>query len=83
MVVWGKKMTLKGVVLLGDVALLAYLWPYRRECVTVGVGFEVFFAQAMFSVIHSSLAVAFRSKYRTHICLNTTIFCHGDNGLNR
>ena len=75
-------MTLKGVVLLGDVTLLEYLWPYRKKCVTVGVGFEVSFAQALLRVMHSSLAVAFRSRYRTHICLHTTISYHGDNGLN-
>ena len=34
-----------GVALLGGVALMEWIWACWRKCVTVGVGFEVFYAQ--------------------------------------
>ena len=36
----------KGIALLGGMALLEYIWPSWRKYVTVGVGFEVSYAQA-------------------------------------
>ena len=45
----------QGMALLGGVALLEWVWPCWRKCVTVEVGFEVSYAQAMPSVTHSLL----------------------------
>ena len=49
----------QGVALLGGVALLEWVWPCWRKCVTVGAGFEVSYAQAMStSMAHSLLLPA-------------------------
>lgn len=37
----------KGVTLLGGVALLEWVWPCWRNCVNVGMQFEVSYAQDM------------------------------------
>ena len=45
----------QGMALLEGVALLEYVWPYWRKCITVEAGFEVSYAQATPSVAQSLL----------------------------
>ena len=45
----------QGMAVLEDVALLEYVWPYWRKCITVEAGFEVSYAQATPSVAPSHL----------------------------
>ena len=49
----------RGVALLGGVALLEEVWPCWRKCVTVEVGFEVSYVQALPSMEASLLLAAF------------------------
>ena len=85
-VVW-KKMTPKGVALLGGVALLEWVWSYWRKCVTVKADFKVSYAQAMPSISdHFLLPAGWRcSSFCTLSSFSsTTSACmyNDDDGLN-
>lgn len=67
----------KEVALLGGVALLAWLKPYWRECVTVEAGFEVSYAQVTSSVsVHFLLpldrSICKDTQQQHYVCLHAT-----------
>lgn len=61
------------VVLLGGVVSLESGWFCWRKCISVAVGFEMSFVQALLSVILTSLPVACRSRCRTLESFSSTI----------
>ena len=74
------------MLLLGSVSLLEWVWPCWRKCVTVGVGFEVSYAQDTANVsvnflllqgIGLSVATPVPHLYA---CCHT--LCRDDKGLN-
>ena len=66
---------LQGVALLGGVALLEWVWPCWKKCVTVWVGFEVFCAQALPSLVFQSPSRCLQKTVSWSKCITPSTPC--------